>query len=94
MLGSTSVLTINKDFMTNNYGGKTGLNFFAKGKINFDKYSTVRGIIGLNFNTFNTFETSKSGNRGVQVTNINGQTVLTSVNYSYTLSQLWIRSRT
>ncbi|MEO8665639.1 MAG: hypothetical protein ABI462_09085 [Ignavibacteria bacterium] len=88
LLGSNTVLTINPDFMRNNYGGKSGLNFFAKGKINFDKYSTIRGIAQANFNTFNTFETSKSGNIGVQVININNEldTFLTSVNYSYTFN--------
>lgn len=92
MLGNTTVLTINKDFMSNNYGGKTGVNIFGKGKFNFDKYSTIRGIIGVSYNSFNTFESSKSGNLGVQVTNINNQTdtVLTSVNYSYTFSSFGV----
>ncbi len=87
-LGSATVLGINPDFMTNNYGGKSGLNFFGKAKINFDKYSIIRGVASLNFNTFNTFEPSKSGNIGVQIININGQldTVLTSLNYSYSFN--------
>lgn len=86
------VLTINPDFMTNNYGGKTGIDFFAKGKINFDKYSTVRGIALLDFNSFNTFESGKSGNIGVQVININNEldTLLTSINYTYTFNNFGI----
>ncbi len=86
------VLTVNPDLMTNNYGGKTGLNFFGKGKINFDKYSTIRGTLGVSFATFNTFESSKSGNIGVQVININNQvdTLLTSINYTYTFSNFGI----
>jgi hypothetical protein len=92
VLGSFYTLTINPDFITNNYGGKTGLNLFGKGKINFDKYSTVRAIAVFNYNTFNTFESSKSGNIGVQVLNINNQldTFLTSINYSYTFSNFGI----
>ncbi|MDQ3019166.1 MAG: hypothetical protein M3R36_01135 [Bacteroidota bacterium] len=92
LLKSFSTITVNPDFMTNNYGGKTGLNFFGKGKINFDKYSTVRAVATFSFNTFNTFETSKSGNIGVQVININNQldTVLTSVNYSYTFNNFGV----
>lgn len=87
-LGSFYALTINPDFITNNYGGKTGMNFFGKGKINFDKYSTVRGILSLNFNTFNTFESDKSGNIGVQVINLNNKldTVISSIDYNYTFA--------
>ncbi len=92
VLGGYYVQTINPDFMTNNYGGKTGLDFFGKGKINFDAYSTVRGILSLNFNTFNTFESSKSGNIGVQVVNINNEldTLLTSISTNYTFNNFGI----
>lgn len=88
ILDNYYVQTINPDFMTNNYGAKTGLNFFGKGKINFDKYSTLRGVANLNFSTFNTFESSQSGNIGVQVININNQldTLLTSITNNYTFS--------
>lgn len=88
ILGNFYALTINPDFMTNNYGGKTGLNFFGKGKINFDKYSIVRGVLSANFNTFNTFESSQSGMIGVQVLNIQNEldTILTSITNNYTFS--------
>jgi hypothetical protein len=84
-LGSTRVLAIDSNFMTNNYALKTGINLFGKAKFNFDKYSITRGVIHAGFTSFNTFEPSKSGNIGVRVININNQidTVLTSVNYSY-----------
>ena len=87
-LGQTTVLGIDSNFMRNNYGLKTGLSFFGKAKFNFDKYTITRGVLFAAFNTFNTFEPSKSGNIGVQVININNQldTVLTSVNYSYTFN--------
>lgn len=86
ILGNFYVQTINPDFMTNNYGGKTGLNFIGKGKINFDKYSIVRGVLSANYATFNTFESSQSGNIGVQVINIQNQldTILTSITNNYT----------
>lgn len=88
ILGSNYVLMVNSNLMTNNYGGKNGLSFFGKGKINFDKYSTVRGVFGLSYNAFNTFESAKNGNIGVQIININNEldTVLTSVTYDYNFS--------
>ncbi len=87
-LGSTTVLAIDSNFMRNNYAMKTGLSFFGKAKFNFDKYAITRGVLFAGFNTFNTFEPSKSGNIGVTVININNQldTVLTSVNYSYSFN--------
>lgn len=87
-LGQTTVLGIDTNFMRNNYGLKTGLYFFGKAKFNFDKYTITRGVLFAGFNTFNTFEPSKSGNIGVTVININNQvdTVLTSVNYSYSFN--------
>ncbi len=87
-LGQTSVLGIDTNFMRNNYGLKTGLYLFGKAKFNFDKYTITRGVLFAGFNTFNTFEPSKSGNIGVEVININNQldTVLTSVNYSYSFN--------
>ena len=92
ILGSFYVLEVNPDFMTSNYGGKTGLNFFGKGKINFDKYSTVRGVLSATFATFNTFEPSQSGNIGVEVININNQldTVITSITTNYTFNNFII----
>ncbi len=88
ILGSNYVLMVNSNLITNNYGGKNGLSFFGKGKINFDKYSTVRGVFGLSYSGFNTFESAKSGNIGVQIININNEidTVLTSINYDYNFS--------
>jgi hypothetical protein len=87
-LGQTYVLGIDSAFMRNNYGLKTGLYFFGKAKFNFDKYSISRGVLFAGFNTFNTFEPSKSGNIGVRVININNvvDTILTSVNYSYSFN--------
>jgi hypothetical protein len=91
-LGSFQALTIDSNFMRNNYGAKTGFYFFGKGKVNFDKYSIVRGTVNLGFNTFNTFEPTKSGSIGVEVININNQkdTILSSVNYNYTLNNFQI----
>lgn len=83
-----SVLTIDTNFMRNNYGLKTGLYFFGKAKFNFDKYSITRGVLFAAFNTFNTFEPTKNGNIGVQYININNQidTGFQSIGYSYTFN--------
>lgn len=88
ILGNYYLLTINENFMTNNYGGKNGLNFFGKGKINFDKYSIVRGTFGLTYSSFNTFEAAKSGIIGVEVLNFNNEldTIPTSITYDYNFS--------
>lgn len=88
IVGNASLMAINKDFMTNNYGAKTGLFFFGKGKINFDKYSITRGILFAGFNTFNTFEPSKNGNIGVRVLNINNtyDTILSSASFNYSFN--------
>ncbi len=82
------VLKIDSNFITNNYGLKTGLYFFGKAKFNFDKYSITRGVLFAGFNTFNTFEPSKSGNIGVQYINTNNQidTALMSIGYNYTFN--------
>lgn len=90
ILGSNYVLMVNSNLLTNNYGGKNGLSFFGKGKVNFDQYSTVRGVASLNYSSFNTFESAKSGNIGVQILNINNQldTILTSVKYDYNFNAL------
>lgn len=78
-------LNIDTNFIANNYGAKTGFNFFGAAKFNFDKYSISRGVISLNFNTFNTFEPNKNGN-GI-FTFISGNdtiTTATPISYSYT----------
>lgn len=56
------LMQVDSNFMTNNYGAKTGFTIGGKGKINFDKFSTVRGLLHASFSSFNTFEPSKSGN--------------------------------
>lgn len=50
------------NLFSNNYGAKTGLYFYGKGKINFDKYNIFRAVGSVSFNTFNTFEPVKNGN--------------------------------
>ncbi len=82
------VLTIDSNFMRNNYGLKTGLYFFGKAKFNFDKYAITRGVLFAAFNTFNTFEPTKNGNIGVQYINSSNQidTALMSIGYSYTFN--------
>jgi hypothetical protein len=85
------LLQIDSNFMTNNYGAKTGFSIMGKGKINFDKYSTVRGLIHASFNTFNTFEPSKSGNVLVAVDtgsfpNVGTTYLPSSASFNYTFN--------
>jgi len=86
-VGSSYLLAADTHFMTNNYGAKTGLYFFGKGKINFDKYSITRASAFISFSTFNTFEQVKTGSIGVRV-NINNQfdTILSSAAFNYTFN--------
>jgi hypothetical protein len=68
-----------------NYGAKTGLYFYGKGKINFDKYNIFRAMASISFSTFNTFQPSQNGNIGVRA--FNDSTILpTSVSYNYTFN--------
>lgn len=89
-LGSNYVLMINDNLITNNYGGKEGMPIFGKFKINFDKYSTVRGVASFTYSSFNTFQSAQSGNIGVQVLNLNNEldTLLTSIEYDYNFSNM------
>jgi hypothetical protein len=76
----------NTDLYSNNYGAKTGLYFFGKGKINFDKYNIFRAVGSISFSTFNTFESSKNGNiaRVVHIdTNTYIYPVGTTFNYTF-----------
>jgi hypothetical protein len=87
-LGHTFVITPDTNLYRNNMGGKTGLYFFGKAKINFDKYNIFRAVGGIAYSTFNTFETEKNGNIGVRIVNINNEvdTALVSASYNYNLS--------
>jgi hypothetical protein len=74
------------NLFSNNYGAKTGLYFFGKGKINFDKYNIFRAVGSISFNTFNAFESSKNGNteRIVHIdTNVYVVPVSTTFNYYF-----------
>lgn len=66
-----------------NLGGRTGFSFYGSAKINFDKYSIVRGVGFVGFNSFNAFETTKTG---TQVRQLGGQFVPVPVRYDYSVS--------
>ncbi len=71
---------------SSHYGAKTGLYFYGKGKINFDKYNIFRAVGSISFSTFNTFEPVKNGNleRIVHIdTNTYVYPVPTTFNYSF-----------
>lgn len=55
------IASVDTTLISQNYGAKTGIFFQGMGKINLDKYETVRLIGSINFSTFNSFEGSKSG---------------------------------
>ncbi len=55
------IASVDTNLISQNYGAKTGFFFQGMGKINLDKYETVRLIGSINFSTFNSFEGSKSG---------------------------------
>lgn len=90
--GGYYLLALDTNLITNNYGAKTGLYFFGKGKINFDKYNITRAVASLSFTTFNTFEPTKNGSIGIRVLNINNQydTVLSSAEFNYTFNNFSI----
>ncbi len=74
---------VDTNLISQNYGAKTGIFFQGTGKINLDKYETVRLIGSLNFSTFNTFEGSKSGFIPVFTTS---GTQMRSISYDYTFN--------
>lgn len=78
------VTNVSEDFITNNYGTSTGLNFFGSAKINFDKYNTFRGVLSLNYNNFNTFKGDRSANTLGLIGTIGGyvDTIIVPVVYS------------
>src|SRR5258706_4986370 len=92
---SYNLTSINKDFLTNNYGAKTGFTIFGKGKINFDKYDIFRGTGTLGFSVFNTFESQRSGMIGVIIQNGSTyDTIPSSATFNYTFNSfhfgLWL----
>ncbi|HEX2788015.1 MAG TPA: hypothetical protein VHP32_08925 [Ignavibacteria bacterium] len=62
MTFSQQLMFIDTNFMTHDYRAKTGININGAAKINFDKYSIVRGVAFASFNSFNTFQSSVTGN--------------------------------
>lgn len=83
-----NLFSVNNDFLTNNYGAKTGFTIFGKGKINFDKYNIFRGTASVGFSAFNIFEPTRTGMIGVVIQNISGQfdTIPSSATFNYSLN--------
>jgi hypothetical protein len=77
---------VNKDLFTNNMGAKTGFFLQGMGKINVDKYETVRLIGSLAFSNFNSFQGSRSGDIPVFYYDINNNYYATSKPISYDYS--------
>lgn len=74
---------VDSSLITNNYGAKQGFFLQGAGKINLDKYETVRLIGSLNFSSFNSFEGSKSGFIPVFTTS---GTQMRSIAYDYSFN--------
>ena len=68
---------------SSNYGAKTGVYFYGKGKINFDKYNIFRAMASISYTGFNTFEPTKSGFIEVRT---QSQTFLSNANYNYSFN--------
>jgi len=79
-----NILFTDSSFMKENYGVKTGFSFSGSGKINFDKFNTVRGVFTLGFSSFNSFVSDKSGNFPFLVSNQGFSTI--PVTYSNTFN--------
>jgi hypothetical protein len=87
-INTIQILTVDSNFAATNFGAKTGIHIFGTGKINFDKYNILRGIITASFNSFNTFERTKRGYGVVRAIFINGDTadIPTPIEYNYTFN--------
>lgn len=84
------LIFIDSALMKDNYGAKTGVNFNGSAKINFDKYSIVRGVGFVSFNSFNTFQSQASGNTLLRFLNNTYQPISVKYNYSVTTFSLGI----
>lgn len=78
------LIFIDSSFMKDDYKGKTGININGSAKINFDKFSIVRGVGFISFNSFNTFQAAQSGNTLQRFINNTYQPI--SVKYNYSMS--------
>ncbi|HCA43420.1 MAG TPA: hypothetical protein DEP28_09240, partial [Bacteroidetes bacterium] len=78
------LIFIDSSFMKEDYKGKTGININGSAKINFDKFSIVRGVGFISFNSFNTFQAAQSGNTLQRFINNTYQPI--SVKYNYSMS--------
>lgn len=57
----TGFAMVDSNFLSKNYGAKTGFYINGTAKINVDKYETFRLVGGLSFSAFNSFQSTKSG---------------------------------
>ncbi len=57
----TGFAMVDSNFLSKNYGAKTGFYINGTAKINVDKYETFRLVGSLSFAVFNAFQSTKSG---------------------------------
>lgn len=81
---SYQLLLVDSSLIKDHYGAKTGFNFNGSAKINFDKYSIVRGVGFVSFNSFNSFQSQASGTTLVRFFNGTYQPISVKYNYGIT----------
>ena len=79
---------VDTNFFAKNYAAKTGFFIQGTGKVNIDKYETVRLIGTVSFSSFNSFQSSKSGDIPLFYYDINNQYQATTkpISYDYSLN--------
>lgn len=84
------LIFVDSSLIKDHYGAKTGFNLNGAAKINFDKYSIVRGVGFVSVNSFNTFQSQASGNTLLRFLNNTYQPISVKYNYSVTAVALGI----
>ena len=74
---------VDTNLFKDNLGAKTGFSLQGSAKINLHKYSIVRGVGFIAFNSFNTFETSRTG---TQLRLLGGTYTPVPIKYDYSIS--------
>lgn len=82
------VSLIDSNLYKEHYAGQTGFHAFGSIKINFDKYSIVRGVGFIAFNSFNSFQSRKNGNQVYVNPNNTNEYFLAPQEFNYSFTTL------
>jgi len=85
LYSGTGFAFVDSSLFTNNMGAKTGFFIQGMGKINVDKYETVRLIASLGFSNFNSFQGSRTGDIPVLAY---PQPFTRAISYDYTFNNV------